>query len=137
MVSSQFNTFVKVVQSDWGGDFGPFTKFLTEHGIQHKLICPHTHHQNGVVECKHRHVVELSITLLSQAKLPIQYQDYAFVSNIYLINKLPSSAIDNEVPYKKLFNRKPDYYFLRVFDCSYFPLLRPYNKHKLQFRPQE
>ena len=33
MVSNQFNMSIKAVQSDWGGEFRPFTKFLTEHGI--------------------------------------------------------------------------------------------------------
>jgi len=50
---------------------------------------------------------------------------------------MPSSAINNEVPYQKLFSKQPDYSFLRVCGCSCFPLLRPYNKHKLQFRSQE
>ena len=56
---------IKAVQSDWGREFRPFTKFLTQNGIQHRLICPHTHHQNGVVERKHRNIVELGLTLLS------------------------------------------------------------------------
>ena len=118
---------IKAIQFDWGGEFRPFTKFLTEHGIQHKLICHHTHHQNGVVESKRRHVVELGLTFLSQAKLPFHYWDHAFVSSIYLINRLPSYAINNEVPYQKLFNKQPDYSFMKVFGCSCFPWLRPYN----------
>jgi len=137
MVSNYCNSSIKAVQSDWGGEFRPFTKFLTDHGIQHRLICLHTHHQNGVVEHKHRHVVELGLTLLSQAKLPLHDWDHAFVSSLYLINRLPSSVIGNEIPYQKLLNKQADYFFLKVFGCSCFPLLRSYNKHKLQFRTQE
>jgi len=107
MVSNQFNSSIKAVQSNWGGEFRPFTRFLEEHRI-YRLICPHTHHQNGVVERKHRHIVELGLTLVSQAKLPLHY---AFISSVYLINRLPSSAIGNEVPYQKLLNKQPDYSF--------------------------
>lgn len=57
MVELQFGTKNKSLQTDWGGEFRPFTKFLNELGVIHRLICPHTHHQNGVVERKHRHIV--------------------------------------------------------------------------------
>nr|KYP61147.1 Putative copper-transporting ATPase PAA1 [Cajanus cajan] len=50
-----------------------------------------THHQNGVVERKHRHIFELGLTLLAQANLPMQFWDHAFMTNVYLINRLPSS----------------------------------------------
>ena len=65
MVFNQFKSTIKAVQSDWGREFRPFTKFLTQNGIQHRLICPHTHHPNGVVERKHKNIVELGVTLLS------------------------------------------------------------------------
>lgn len=55
MVKTQFNLPIKAIQSDWRGEYRPFTKFLTDLGILHWLICPHTHYQNGVVERKHRH----------------------------------------------------------------------------------
>jgi len=29
-----------------------YTAFLNTFGITHRFICPHTHHQNGVVERK-------------------------------------------------------------------------------------
>ena len=73
MVQTQFNLPIKAVQSDWGGEFRPFTKFLNDLGILHRLICPHTHHQNGVVERKHRHILELGLTLLSQANMPLHH----------------------------------------------------------------
>nr|KYP47851.1 Retrovirus-related Pol polyprotein from transposon TNT 1-94 [Cajanus cajan] len=72
--------------------------------IQHRLICPHTHHQNGVVERKHRHIVELGLTMLAQAHLPMHFWDHAFLTIIYLINRLPSSSIQHDVPFIKLFH---------------------------------
>jgi len=95
---------------------------------------PHTHHQNGVVERKHRHIVELDLTLLSHASLPLPYWDYAFLTAVYLINRLPSASINFKVPYTVLFHTDPDYKFLKVFGCACFTLLRPYNNHKLDFR---
>lgn len=50
MAELQFDFPIKFVQTDWGGEFRPFTKFITHLGIIHRLICPHTHHQNDVVE---------------------------------------------------------------------------------------
>lgn len=40
----------------------------------------------------------------------------------------------NVSPHEKLFLKPPDYDFLSVFGCLCFPLLRPYNRHKLDFR---
>ena len=111
--------------------------YLTDLGIMHRMICPHTHHQNDVVERKHRHIVETALTMMSQASMTLDYGDYAVISSVYLINRLPSSAIQNEVPYQRLFHKLPDYKFLKVFGCACFPLHRPYNQHKLQPRSQE
>ena len=33
-----------------------------------------------------------------------------------------------------LLSRKPDYTILKVFGCACYPLLRPYNQHKFDFR---
>ena len=64
LVELQFNKKIKAIQTDWGGEFQVFSSFLSELSI-HMLNCPHTHHQNGVVERKHRHIVELGLCLLS------------------------------------------------------------------------
>ena len=50
---------------------------------------------------------------------------------------LPTSSLNFSVPFQALFKQKPDYQFLRIFGCACFPLLRPYNKHKFEFRSQE
>ena len=120
-----------------GGEFRPLSSYCQNHGIVHRLICPHTHHQNGVVKRKHRHIVELGMTLLMQASLPIKFWDFAFQTFVYLINMLPTSSLQFQVPYTVLFHKSPDYAFLRNFGCSCYPFLRPYNKHKLEFRSHE
>jgi len=75
--------------------------------------------------------------MLSQASMSLEYWDHAVTSSVYLINRLPSSAIQNEGPFQKLFHKLPDYKFLKFFGCACFPLLRPYNQHKLQPRSRE
>ena len=53
---------------------------------------------------------------------------------VYLINRLPYTSIQDKVPFLKPFHKIPDYSFLRIFGCACFPLLRPYNSHKLQYK---
>jgi len=105
-------------------------------GIDHFVSCPHTPEQNGIAERKHRHIVETGLTLLAQASMPQRFWDDAFFSGIYLINRLPSSVLNFTSPFEKLFHRQPNYNMLRIFGCQCFPNLRPYTKHKLEFRSQ-
>ena len=56
---NQFNTTIKALQTDWGGEFRPLKPFLENLGIHHRHPCPYTPQQNGRVERKNRHVVEV------------------------------------------------------------------------------
>jgi hypothetical protein len=40
-------------------------------------------------------------------------------------------------PYTLVFSKAPDYSQLRVFGCACYPLLRLYNRHKLEFRSKK
>ncbi|RDX88993.1 topA, partial [Mucuna pruriens] len=63
-LKSSFSYLSKLFRLIGGGEYQPFTAYLAQLGILHRLSCPHTHHQNGVVEHKHRHIMELGFTLL-------------------------------------------------------------------------
>jgi len=47
---------------------------------------------------------------------------------------MPTPVLAHCSPFDCLFHQSPDYHFLRTFGCLYFPFLRPYNNHKLDFR---
>lgn len=70
-------------------------------GFVHRLICPTP--QNGAVERKHRHIVDMALTLLSQASIPISYGDHAFHTAVYLINRVPSPSHNSNIPLSALF----------------------------------
>lgn len=72
LVENLFSWKIKQFQSDNGGEYtsNQFISFLNSHGILHRLICPYTSQQNGVSERKHRHIVEIGLSLLAQSNLP-------------------------------------------------------------------
>ncbi|KAF7149901.1 hypothetical protein RHSIM_Rhsim02G0228300 [Rhododendron simsii] len=55
---------------------------LSKNGIVHQMSCPKTPEQNGVVERKHRHVVEHGLALLFHANVPKKYWVDAFMTSI-------------------------------------------------------
>ncbi|KAH9753212.1 retrovirus-related pol polyprotein from transposon RE1 [Citrus sinensis] len=132
-VENQLSTTIKNLQSDWGGEYRAFTHFLNQCGIIFRHSGPYTHHQNGVVERKHRHTIELGLPLLAQAKLPFKFWWDAFHIAVYHINRLPSTALKLITLYEKIFNHKPDYSMLKCFGCTCYPYLRDYNKHKFDY----
>ncbi|KAM0001405.1 putative RNA-directed DNA polymerase [Helianthus debilis subsp. tardiflorus] len=134
LAERQFHTKLKNVQTDWGGEFRNLAPFFSSLGINHRRSCPHTSEQNGIVERRHRHVVETGLTLLAQSNTPRRFWSFAFETAVYLINRLPSRTCSNKSPFELIFKRSPDYSFLRVFGCQCFPYLRPYNHHKMDFR---
>ena len=71
MVATQFSLKIKTFRSDGEGEFtsNEFKSYLTNHGISQQISCPHTPQQNGVMERKHKHIIETVIALLSQASL--------------------------------------------------------------------
>ncbi|BBH08831.1 hypothetical protein Prudu_021147 [Prunus dulcis] len=92
-----------------------FVSFLDEcTGILHQVSCPYTPQQNGMAERKNRHIIETAITMLTEASLPGKFWFHATAHAAYLINRMPSSTLDNQLPV--------------------YPYLRHYNVHKLQPR---
>lgn len=66
--------------------------------------------------------------------MTLKFWNKAFLTATYLINCLPSKFIDYQTPIYRLLKEQPDYTSLRIFGCTIWPNLRPYNTHKVAFR---
>jgi hypothetical protein len=133
LVERMFSRKIIAMQTDWGGEYQKLNTFFQHIGISHHVSCPYAHQQIGSVERKHHHIVEVGLSLLAHASMPLKFWDEAFITATYLINRLPSKVIDNQTPLERLLHQKPDYSMLRTFGCACWPNLRPYNTRKLQF----
>jgi len=137
LVERQFGRKILAIQTDWVGEYQALHSFFQRIGIEHHVSCPHAHQQNGSAERKHRHIVEMGLTLLAHSSLLLKFWDEAFSTAVFLINRLPSRVIHGETPLERLYKQKPDYSFFRTFGCAVWPNLRPYNARKLQFRSKQ
>ena len=95
MAENIFSTTIKYFQSDGALEptRGVFQNFLVECGIVSRISCPHTPEQNGIAERKHKHITEMGLSLLFQAKMPKRYWLEAFLTAVYLINHLPTLVL--------------------------------------------
>ena len=128
-VKTQFNSNIKAIRVDNGGEFASLKYFFSTHGVIYQHTCTYTPQQNGVVERKHRHLLEMARALRLHANLPFQFWGECVLTVAYLINRLPTPVLTNKTPYEILFGKAPTYKHLRVFGCScYATNLRPTNK---------
>lgn len=60
--------------------------FFSSLDILLQTSCLYTPQQNGVVECKHRHLLNVGRALRFQAYLPLQFWGESLLTTTYLIN---------------------------------------------------
>ena len=110
MIENQFQTTVKCIRSDNGLEFNnnETLKFFQAKGITHQRSCLYTPQQNSIVERKHRYLLETARALLFQSKLPTKYWGDCILTSTYLINRLPSTFLQNKCPYEMLYKEKPN-----------------------------
>ncbi|GKB12860.1 ribonuclease H-like domain-containing protein [Tanacetum coccineum] len=133
-VKNHFNCDIKSLQCDHGGEFDntALHQLFVTNGISIRFSCPKTSQQNGKSERMIRTINNMIRTLLFQAHLPPTFWVEALHMAAYLLNILPSTAINNEIPHTRLFKTTPNYADLRVFGCLCYPHL--HTNHKLEPR---
>ncbi|CAL1405238.1 unnamed protein product [Linum trigynum] len=119
MAETQFDKKVSRVQADNGLEFqtNSLRSFYEDRGIVLQTTCTDTPQQNGVVERKHRHLLETARALRFRANLPLRFWGECILTAVYLINRLPSKVLQNRTPYEILLGKLPSYKHLRVFGC--------------------
>ena len=119
-VRTQFNTSICILRSDSANEYlsGPFSSFMSSHGILHQSSCAYTPQQNGMVERKNRHLVETACTLLLHHKVPQRFLGDAILAACYLINRMSSSVVHDQISHSILFPNQPLFCLPpRVFGC--------------------
>lgn len=108
--------------------------FYQENDIIHQLSCIETPEQNGRVERKHQHLLNVARSLMFQSKLPLSYWTNCVLTATHLINRTPSAILNNQTPYYLLFQKPPNYNHLKVFGCLCFASTIISNRGKFQSR---
>ena len=93
LVSTQFNSKIKNIRVDNGGEFSSLQIFFHEHGVIYQHSCVYTPQQNGVVKRKHRHILETARALKIQANLPPKFWGECVLSAVHIINRLPTPLL--------------------------------------------
>ncbi|KAL2226638.1 UNVERIFIED_CONTAM: Retrovirus-related Pol polyprotein from transposon RE1 [Sesamum indicum] len=110
MVKTQFHTSVKCIRSDNGFEFNnsQCQSLFLSYGIINQTSCSYTPQQNGVVERKHRHVLQVARALLFQAHLPQKFWGESILTATYLINRLPMSVLHWKSLFEIFYNKPPN-----------------------------
>lgn len=117
MVKTQFETCVKIIQSDKGTELLSIHRYYEENGILFQTSNTNTPQQNGRVERKHRHILEKARALRFQGGLPLHFWGECILTAAYLINRTPTPLLDGKTPYELLYRKKPHLDNLKGLGC--------------------
>lgn len=137
MVQTQFHTNIKCIKSDNAFELGSGnaqSAYLRDKGILHQTSCVGVPQQNGIVEKKHKHLLETARALLFQSKLHVSFWGECVLTATHLINLFPTPILKNKSPFELLFDKPPVYTHLRSFGCICYASTLKHGRDKFQQR---
>ncbi|XP_050896338.1 uncharacterized protein LOC127103092 [Lathyrus oleraceus] len=117
IVDRQFDKKIKKVCSDNGTEFNCLHDYFFNNGIVFETSCVGTPQQNGRVERKHQHIMNVARSLRFHGHLPMKFWGECVLAACYLINRTPSSVLNYKTPYEKLFGKVPKFDNMKIFGC--------------------
>lgn len=119
MVDNQFSKKIQAIRTDNSTNFfkSECQLFFSSLGVVHHGSYPYTPQQNGIVERKHIHILDVARALRFQSSIPLKYLGDCVLTVVYLINRAPTTMLDNKIHFELLFQEAPSLANLRVFGC--------------------
>lgn len=108
--------------------------FLQQKGVLHQKSCVYTPQQNGVVQRKHRHILDTAGALFFQSRFPVQFWGECILTAVHIINRVSLSVLNNISPYEMFYKLPPLVGHLNFFGCSCYVSTLKYNRNKFQPR---
>ena len=95
MIENQFQTKISILRFDNGIEY--FNKvlktFSNERGILHQSLCSDTPEQNGGVEHKNKHLLEVARAMMFYMNIPKYLWGDVILTASYLINRMPTKIL--------------------------------------------
>ncbi|GJU74747.1 zinc finger, CCHC-type containing protein [Tanacetum coccineum] len=118
-IENELRTTLKMFRTDRGGEFNSneFTQYCKENGIARQLTAPYSPQQNGVVERRNRTIMSTTRCMMKATEMPQDFWAEAVRHAIYILNSVPTKALEDITPYEAIKRKKPNLKDLRVFGC--------------------
>lgn len=126
-VERQLSLPLKSLRTDRGGEFTAkeFKSFCELTRIRQQFTAPRFPQQNGIAERKNRTVIEMARTMLKEMSMPTQFWAEAVSTAIHILNRSPTSVLEDQTPYEALTGSKPGVKHFRIFGCLTYSLVDP------------
>lgn len=83
-------------------------------GVVHQSSCVYTLQQNRVIERKHMQILEVARAIRFQEGIPLKFWGLCMQNAMYLINRIPYTALAGKSPFEMFYGRPPKQQHLRV-----------------------
>nr|GEZ33025.1 hypothetical protein [Tanacetum cinerariifolium] len=110
---------VKIIRCDNGGEFNnkEMHEFCTRKWIKREFINARTPQKNGVADRRNRTLIEVTRSMLVDAKHPVTFWAEAVNTACYVQNKVLVNNSQNKTPCELFNSRTPTIGFIRPFRC--------------------
>jgi transposase InsO family protein len=127
------------LRTDNGGELcrNEFEELCNKCDIARQKTTPYTPQQNGVAERMNKTLMEKSRSMLSGVGLGQEYWAEAVGTTCYLVNRSPSSTLDDKTPHEVWSGKKPSLQHLRVFGCDAYVHVPKENRSKMDKKDEK
>nr|GEW65559.1 hypothetical protein [Tanacetum cinerariifolium] len=101
---------IKVLRSDKGGEY------LSIEFFDH-LKTPRTPQLNGVAERRHKTLLDMVRSMISQATLPISFWGYALETAAHILNLIPTKKV-SKTPFEMRKGKRPSLEHIKIWGCE-------------------